>query len=82
MDLIFFENDIFFQFVNISLHKTVWNFFFKNLKIFSKTFSRIFQNILRIFPKKQSQKQEGVAHVILFAPTKQTLLNVLDTNQT
>ncbi len=45
------------------------------LKNFSKNFQKYSKNILRIFPKKQSQKQTGVAHVIPFTPLYGDLYN-------
>jgi hypothetical protein len=46
MDLKFFENDIFCQIFNIVLKKKLKDFF-----------EEFFKNILKIFPKKKSQKQ-------------------------
>jgi hypothetical protein len=46
MDFNFFENDIFYQILNINLHKIIWMSFLK-IKEF---FEEFFKNIPRKFP--------------------------------
>jgi hypothetical protein len=63
----FFWKWFFYQIFNINLNKIVW-IFKKNLKILSKTFSRIFQEYFKNISHKAIKKQVSVAHVIMFAP--------------
>ncbi len=47
----------FCQIFSMNLNQIVWRIFLKTLKIFPRLFLEYYENILRIFPHKQTQKQ-------------------------
>jgi hypothetical protein len=65
MDFKTFENYVYFEifYINLDIIK-------KNLiiNIFEEKIKKNLENILKIFLQKESQKQAGIAHAILFAP--------------